>query len=268
MDLFDSYLLDQSIQLPDPRVLEWKLDHSMKTALNRACKFQNQLNSLHQTKTLRYGNYGKRFITKYLKMGPDSFVQMALQLAYYRDQGTLTSTYESATMRTFHHGRTDTILSLTSEARAFVEAMENDRLTAVEKFKTFREAVKSHQKLARQALMGKGISRHLIGLKLAAHEMKRDPPEIFLDESFTKFSTYDLSTSQMDSLFDDFPGFGAPTETSYGVCYLCSKDSYLLFTITSHRKSSKKDCRRFAAVVTKALDDLEDLFRQATGSKL
>ena len=41
-----------------------------------------------------------------LRLSPDSFMQLVLQLAFYRDQGRVPSTYESATTRPFLHGRT------------------------------------------------------------------------------------------------------------------------------------------------------------------
>ena len=62
------------------------------------------------------------------KVSPDSFIQQALQLAWYRDQGYVTATYESASTRGFLHGRTETIRSVTSESRAFVKAMLDPKL--------------------------------------------------------------------------------------------------------------------------------------------
>ena len=45
--------------------------------------------------------YGKGFIKKQ-KCGPDAWIQMALQLAYFRDQGGFALTYESASTRLFN----------------------------------------------------------------------------------------------------------------------------------------------------------------------
>lgn len=57
------------------------------------------------------------------KVSPDSFIQQALQLAWYKDQGYASATYESASTRGFLHGRTETIRSVTTDSRAFVKAM-------------------------------------------------------------------------------------------------------------------------------------------------
>ena len=267
-DILEAYVAADSAQIPLPKLLQWNLDHSLKLEVKRAVQLQDELNKQHHLKTLKYAKYGKRFITKHFRMGPDSFVQMALQLAYYRDQKRVSSTYESATMRAFRHGRTDTILSLTPESLEFVKAMENTDLDANEKYSAFEAAVRAHQMLAQQTLVGKGCARHLIGLRLAAHEMDVKVPAVFTDASFLKYSTYDLSTSQMLSLFEDYPGFGAPSTTAYGVCYVCSKDPYLLFTVTSHAKCPEKDCVRFAKVLEQVLNDLEALWVEKTNSAM
>ena len=56
-------------------------------------------------------------------LSPDAYIQMALQLAWYRTHGTFTATYETALTRLFEHGRTETIRALTAESRQFVLSM-------------------------------------------------------------------------------------------------------------------------------------------------
>ena len=48
-----------------------------------------------------------------------------MQLAWYRTRGEFTATYETALTRLFKHGRTETIRTLTPDARAWVLAMLN-----------------------------------------------------------------------------------------------------------------------------------------------
>jgi hypothetical protein len=57
---------------------------------------------------------------KKLGVSPDSFIQMALQLAYFRDQKKFGLTYEASMVRFFKHGRTETIRSLSEDSVAFV----------------------------------------------------------------------------------------------------------------------------------------------------
>ena len=46
--------------------------------------------------------FGKILLKK-LHVSPDSFIQIVLQLAFYRDQQKFTSTYETGTTRAFYH---------------------------------------------------------------------------------------------------------------------------------------------------------------------
>ncbi len=55
-------------------------------------------------------NFGKDFIKK-CNVSPDAFIQMALQLAYYRDIGRHHLTYEASMTRLFREGRTETAKS-------------------------------------------------------------------------------------------------------------------------------------------------------------
>lgn len=56
-------------------------------------------------------------------MSPDCFVQLALQIVFYKLYGKLTSTYESAGLRRFRRGRVDNIRSNTVEALLLARAI-------------------------------------------------------------------------------------------------------------------------------------------------
>jgi hypothetical protein len=56
-----------------------------------------------------------------VKLSPDSYIQMVLQLAYYCLHGKWTDTYETASTRQFLHGRTDCIRTWSMDAANFVK---------------------------------------------------------------------------------------------------------------------------------------------------
>ena len=64
--------------------------------------------------------YGKGFI-KTCKVSPDAFVQLALQLAYFKDADKFALTYEASMTRLYLLGRTETVRSLTNETADFVK---------------------------------------------------------------------------------------------------------------------------------------------------
>jgi len=73
--------------------------------------------------------YGKGLMKKN-SMSPDAFIQMVLQLAYYRDAGKFNLTYEASMTRLFREGRTETVRPCTIESSKWVKAME-DKTTTV-----------------------------------------------------------------------------------------------------------------------------------------
>jgi len=51
---------------------------------------------------------------------------MALQLAWYRNQGEFTATYETVLTRMFKRGRTETLRTYSRESREWVLSMEDE----------------------------------------------------------------------------------------------------------------------------------------------
>lgn len=72
--------------------------------------------------------YGKGFM-KQCSISPDAYIQMALQLAYYRDAGKFSLTYEASMTRLFREGRTETVRPCTIESAAWVKSMEDKNTT-------------------------------------------------------------------------------------------------------------------------------------------
>ena len=65
-------------------------------------------------------------IKQYVRIHPDSFFQLCMQLAYFKlHQNQPASTYETAPTRRFYRGRTETARTCTPEAIAWCRAMTN-----------------------------------------------------------------------------------------------------------------------------------------------
>ena len=62
---------------------------------------------------------------KKCNLSPDAYIQMALQLAYYRDAGKFCLTYEASMTRLFREGRTETVRSCTMESSAWARSMDD-----------------------------------------------------------------------------------------------------------------------------------------------
>jgi carnitine O-palmitoyltransferase 1 len=140
---------------------------------------------------LKHGAFGKGFI-KTCKLSPDAFIQMALQLAYYRDFGKFSLTYEASMTRLFREGRTETVRSCTIESSNWVLAMEDPTKTTEERMKLLQKACTKHQQMYLEAMTGQGIDRHLFCLYIVSKYLEIESP--FLNEVISE--PWRLSTSQ------------------------------------------------------------------------
>jgi len=150
-----------------PQELVFKADDVIHRAVEDAVQKYQQLAATVSVIAHSTQQYGKGFIKPY-KIHPDTFVQMAIQLSYYRLHRKPAPTYETAQTRQFYHGRTDTVRSCTVEATEWCKAMFDENTDNLRKLRLFREACKKHIKLMKEAVDGQGIDRHLLGLQLIA----------------------------------------------------------------------------------------------------
>ncbi|OAD56598.1 Carnitine O-palmitoyltransferase 1, liver isoform [Eufriesea mexicana] len=202
-------------------------------------------------------------------MSPDAYIQMALQLAYFRDAGKFNLTYEASMTRLFREGRTETVRPCTIESTEWVKAMESKDTNIETKYELLLTAAKQHQKGYQNAMCGKGIDRHLFCLYVVSKYLEVDSP--FLKEVLSE--PWKLSTSQtphgQTSLINlkKHPncisaggGFGPVADDGYGVSYIIAGENLLFFHISCKRSSPKTNAARFAKQIEKALADMKNLF--------
>jgi carnitine O-acetyltransferase len=154
---------------------------------------------------VHYTGYGKDVIKAH-KASPDAYVQMIMQLAFYRLNNRPGVTYESCQTRKFLLGRTEVIRTVSSESKAFCEAMIGDKSDA-DRVELFRKAVTRHIQYSTWAADAQGVDRHLFGLKKLI-KGGEDVPEVFKDQAMAKSSHWELSTSQLGSKYLDGWGYG------------------------------------------------------------
>ncbi|EAW52533.1 carnitine palmitoyltransferase 1C, isoform CRA_i [Homo sapiens] len=115
--------------LPQPQRLQWDLPDQIHSSISLALRGAKILSENVDCHVVPFSLFGKSFIRR-CHLSSDSFIQIALQLAHFRDRGQFCLTYESAMTRLFLEGRTETVRSCTREACNFVRAMEDKEKTA------------------------------------------------------------------------------------------------------------------------------------------
>lgn len=111
---------------------------------------------------LSYKQYGGNAIKSW-RFSPDSWFQVALQMAFYRAHNRLAPCYESASTRRFAYGRTETIRSLTKDVAEFCLDPNYDRMQA---------AIQSHKSYALAATNASAVDRVLMGYRMIFNELR------------------------------------------------------------------------------------------------
>uniref|UniRef100_A0A3P8ZZT5 Choline O-acetyltransferase n=1 Tax=Esox lucius TaxID=8010 RepID=A0A3P8ZZT5_ESOLU len=253
-------------ELPAPRRLLWKMSPKIEGLLKASAERLQRLVRDLDMDVHKFEAYGKEFIKKQ-KMSPDAYIQIALQLAFYRCNGRLVSTYESASIRRFHEGRVDNIRSATPEALAFVKAMTDEEasLSDSEKMKRLCDAINVQTNYTIAAITGLGIDNHLLGLREISRELSMEMPEIFTDKTYVASNQFILSTSQVPTTVEMFCCYGPVVPNGYGCCYN-PQSEHLLFSVTSFHGSTETSSAVFIRALDEGLLEMRELCKKANKS--
>ncbi|XP_036962359.1 carnitine O-palmitoyltransferase 1, liver isoform isoform X1 [Acanthopagrus latus] len=254
--------------LPGPQRLQWDIPAECQEVIHSSLKVAEALADDVDSHIFPFSDFGKGLIKK-CRTSPDAFIQIALQLAHYRDKGKFCLTYEASMTRLFREGRTETVRSCTMETCAFVRSMIRDETTE-ERLKLLKQAAEKHQNMYRLAMTGQGIDRHLFCLYVVSKYLGED--SAFLKEVLSE--PWRLSTSQTPlqqvELFDlvkhpeyvsSGGGFGPVADDGYGVSYIIVGENLINFHISSKHSSPETDSHRFGTNIRQAMLDILDLFQ-------
>ncbi|PLB40235.1 carnitine O-acetyltransferase CAT2 [Aspergillus candidus] len=238
--------------LPDPRPLTFHLNGAVEEAIDASGKEHRQQMAAHELRVQAYQGYGKGLIKKF-KCSPDAFVQMIIQLAYFKMYGKNRPTYESASTRKYQEGRTETIRSVSDDSVAFCRAISDANVPRAEAVQKLRSALAAHSKYTAEAGDGHGADRHLFGLKKSLREGE-PVPALYEDPAYAYSSSWYLSTSQLSSEFFNGYGWSQVIDDGFGIAYMINENS-LNFNIVCKRIGAE----RMSYYLNEAAGDMRDL---------
>uniref|UniRef100_A0A8C8LSH9 Choline/carnitine acyltransferase domain-containing protein n=1 Tax=Oncorhynchus tshawytscha TaxID=74940 RepID=A0A8C8LSH9_ONCTS len=251
--------------MPLPEELVFTVDDRVRSDVAHAKQQYFETTQDLQVVCYAFTSFGKAAI-KQRKLHPDTFIQLALQLAYYRQHGRLGSCYETAMTRRFYHGRTETMRPCTLEAQNWCHTMLLPAASAEAKRKALLLAFNKHNKLMAEAQNGKGFDRHLLGLYLIAKEEGLPMPDLFTDPLYSKSGgggNFTLSTSLVG--YTTVLGAVAPmVHHGYGFFYRIGDDR-IVASCTAWKSSPETDAETlFQNLVT----SLHEMLHLATTAQL
>ncbi|KAL7322497.1 carnitine O-acetyltransferase yat1 [Mucor circinelloides] len=239
----------------NPRKIEWNLTEPLRLGIRFAETRLSDLILQNEVKVLEFNKYGKYFITD-MKMSPDAFVQMAFQAAYYGLYGKSECTYEPAMTKTFLHGRTEAIRSVSEASVNFVKIFYSKNATSHEKLEALRNSLKYHTKLTRECSMGLGQDRHLYALECVWDRLYKDQkkPRIFTDRGWKTLNHTVISTSNCGNPALRLFGFGPVVSDGFGIGYIIKEDGIAFVASSKHRQT-----QRFLDTLKTYLTDVQAL---------
>lgn len=249
---------NEACSLPAPHRLVWDFSVENFRDIDLAQHHLDGLTSNLDLHIRQFDQFGKNEI-KTLKTGPDPFVQMSYQLAYWRMHGRSPKVYEAASTRMYRGGRTETIRSTTNQSRAFVMAMDDAGVSPDAKVALMREAFAEHSQRAKDASAGYGVDRHMLGLQLIASELGvTELPAIFNEPVHKR--GWELSTAQLPMRHAFVNHFAPVCPQGYGIGYVI-KDDHVNLQITAWEDHPETSAVRFADAICQAMMDMRQLVK-------
>ncbi|KAG6900798.1 hypothetical protein C0993_000117 [Termitomyces sp. T159_Od127] len=216
----DEAAFDDTFDDTDPggwQRLDWVADDKIRQECDAAHGRAIKIIEDSDDSVLWFQGYGTDWIKGIAKFGPDAYIQMVLQLAWYKTRREFTATYETVLTRMFKHGRTETLRTLTRDSRSWVLEMVDTKSTvrfprslspnrtihrrfqAAARYAALQRAIKTHSRLTKEAATGRGIDRHLLGLRLMLRPQDGEQAPFFDDELFDRSQQWKLSTSGLSA---------------------------------------------------------------------
>jgi len=175
---------------------------------------------------------------------------MAFQAAYYDLYGKIECTYEPgkvtcqhtlpiyifflvslkavyiAMTKTFLHGRTEAIRTVTPEVADFVKKFSERTGDNHGVLDALRKAITKHSKLTRDCSKGLGHDRHLYALHSLWDRLNKDEktPRIFTDPGWNTMNHTVISTSNCGNPALRLFGFGPTVGNGFGIGYIIKDD--------------------------------------------
>lgn len=240
------------------RPLQWNIDPNMEQRIKQAEKHADKLIQDVDFYVLKFMEFGQDFIKKQM-ISPDVFIQLSLQLTYYKLHRRLVSTYESCSLRQFKKGRVDNIRSATMEALAWSRSMCGDTgISDERKIELFREAICKQTEVLKYTSAGYGPDNHLVALRELSRIHELNMPLLMREKSFKEFINFRLSTSQLFTLEDILIGYGPVVPDGYGCCYM-PKCDLIYFCISSFFSAPETSSDFFASSLEGSLLQMREL---------
>ncbi|CAG8456713.1 8521_t:CDS:2 [Ambispora gerdemannii] len=220
-----------------PKKLEWVLIPEVCTGIRFAETRLSDLILQNEIKVLEFDKYA----------------------AYYGLYGSIECTYEPAMTKSFLHGRTEAIRSVTTNSAEFVKLFWSADASREDKMTALRKAIHTHVNLTKMCSKGLGQDRHLYALQCVWQREMRNTnldeeklPLIFKDSGWQTLNHTVISTSNCGNPALRLFGFGPVVSDGFGIGYIIKDEGIAFCASSKHRQT-----RRFLQTLENYLSDVQ-----------
>ena len=140
--------------------------------------------------------------------------------------------------------------------------MEDPTVPPAKCAELLRAAIASHVAYISAAGEGKGVDRHLFGLKQLL-DPTQPKPEIFADPANAYSSSWHLSTSQLSSEYFDGYGWSQVLDEGYGIAYMINENN-ICFNVVCKGLGAE----RMGYYLSAAAEEMREVMEGAVKAKL
>lgn len=238
-------IIDISSQHILSEKIEFILTDETKKLLDGAKKEQIKRLQEYYLNLQYFNDFGSAKI-KELKISPDAYFHIAVQVAQYKTFGKIRSTYEPVSVRNFRQGRTECARSSSLEKLEFAKAFNENKLEKEAIYELLEKASNAHVSRIKECQAGHGVERHLFGLaqmqsKFAQELNMQELPDIFKDKGYIELKTDFISTSGVGGKAIRYCAFGPQVEEGVGMFYTMNKDNIVINLSSKVSEKEKAD---------------------------
>jgi hypothetical protein len=123
----------------------------------------------------------------------------------------------------------------------------------------FKKAIETQGNYMKDASFGKGIDRHMLGLRCMIKPGENEKATMFTDSAYLNSMNFKLSTSNMSPGTLFYGGFGPVVSDGYGINYSIGIDS-LKLSISNKKSAKTTNGNKLRDIIEKTLKDMFILF--------
>ncbi|XP_076453722.1 choline O-acetyltransferase-like [Babylonia areolata] len=194
-------------------------------------------------------------------LSPDAFIQLALQLAYYRIHHRPSVAVEYVSKRCHPLGRLDNVRSTTPQALQFLRHMDSSDVSPSDKLQWLKEASDAHTHQVKEVMWSYSTHSHLKALQYTAHQFNYPVPPFFLDTSYRRAFQFHVNSSQVPHEDEMYMCYPSEAIDGYSCPYIPHHDhvNFNILSMPGHLQESSSQL--MASSLLSALDDMSRLCR-------